>query len=259
MTPKKRILVVDDEVDFIKMLQARLRIEGYEVLTAEDGIQAIQIARKEKPDLIILDIMMPGLDGHSVCDMIKKSTLTWSIPVIYLSARTGQADELTALEKGAKYYLTKPYNPAVLTEMIKSALTENEAAAEKRGGVLVIDQDIVFAHDCEVKLKQAGYDVILAPTAAEGLRAARGRFPDAILLDFQTSHDDAHASIKIISHDDALKNIPLFVLAPQAVKDRVDPRTSDPDNFIVKPVLYPLLLDALEKALKLKKKGDSFP
>jgi DNA-binding response OmpR family regulator len=255
MTQKKRILVIDDELDFVKMLQARLRIEGYEVLTAEDGIKGLQIARKEMPDLVILDIMMPGLDGHSVLDMLKKSTLTWSIPVIYLTAKTGQADELVAMEKGAKYYLTKPYNPAVLMEMIKSALIEeNGAEGEKGGRVLIIDQDITFADDCEAKLKQAGYDVILAPTAAEGLRAAVEHRPDIILLDYKTSHQDAHASIRIISHDDALKNIPLFVLAPQAVKDKVDPQTADPDQFIVKPVNYALLLDALQRARKIKQK-----
>ncbi|MFZ2053109.1 MAG: response regulator [Candidatus Aminicenantales bacterium] len=253
MTPKKRILVVDDEVDFVKMLQARLRIEGYEVLTAEDGIKGIQVARKEKPDLIILDIMMPGLDGHSVCDMLKKSALTWPIPVIYLTAKTGQADELLAMEKGAKYYLTKPYNPAVLMEMIKSALIENNAAGEKGSRVLVIDRDIAFADDCEVKLKQAGYDVVLAPTAAEGLQAARVQHPDIILLDYQTSHEDAHACIQVISHDDALKDIPLFVLAPQAVKDRVDPKTADPQKFIVKPVDYILLLDTLQRIQKIKR------
>jgi DNA-binding response OmpR family regulator len=171
MTAKKRILVIDDELDFVKMLQARLRIEGYEVLTAEDGIMGIQVARKERPDLIILDIMMPGLDGHSVCDILKKSTLTWSIPVIYLTAKTGQTDELMAMEKGAKYYLTKPYNPAMLMEMIKSALAKNETAGESKGGlVLVIDKDITFADDCEAKLRQAGYDVVLAPTAAEGIQ-----------------------------------------------------------------------------------------
>ncbi len=252
MTPKKRILVVDDELDFVKMLQARLRIEGYEVLTAEDGIQGLQIARKEKPDLIILDIMMPGLNGHSVCDMLKKSTLTWSIPVIYLTAKTGQTDELMAMEKGAKYYLTKPYNPAVLMEMIKSALTENEGTEEKRVRVLLIDKDITFADDCEAKLRQAGYDVILAPTASEGLRAARDHRPDIILLDFQTSHDDAHASIKVISHEDVLQNISLFVLAPQEVKARVDPKTSDREKFIVKPVDFALLLDTIQKTLKLK-------
>ncbi len=256
MTPKKRILVVDDEIDFVKMLQARLRIEGYDVLTAEDGIQGIQIARKERPDLIILDIMMPGLDGHSVCDMLKKSTLTWSIPVIYLTARTGQADELTAIEKGAKYYLTKPYNPAMLMEMIKSALTENAATEEKRGRVLLVDQDISFADECGARLKQSGYDVVLAPTADEGLRAARKQRPDIILLDYQTSHDDDHASIKVINQDDSLRSVPLFVLAPQAVKDRVDQQTDDPERFIVKPVLYPLLLDTLDRALRMKRNPD---
>jgi two-component system cell cycle response regulator len=253
MTPKKRILVVDDEVDFVKMLQARLRIEGYEVLTADDGIKGIQLARKEKPDLIILDIMMPGLNGHSVCDMVKKSALTWSIPVIYLTAKTGQADELMAMEKGAKYYLTKPYNPAMLMEMIKSALMENDAAGKKGDRVLVIDGDMTFANDCEAKLRQAGYDVILAATAAEGLQAARNHPPDIILLDFQTSHADAHASIQAISHDDRLKDIPLFVLAPQAVKNRVDARTADPDKFIVKPVNYIQLLDALQIIKKTKR------
>jgi len=253
MTSKKRILVVDDEVDFVKMLQARLRIEGYEVLTAEDGIKGLQVARKEKPDLIILDIMMPGLDGHSVCDMLKKSAFTWSIPVIYLTAKTGQADELMAMEKGAKYYLTKPYNPGMLMEMIKSALIENGSTGEKGDRVLVIDRDMTFADDCEAKLRQAGYDIILAPTAAEGLRAARDHRPDIILLDFQTSHDDAHASIQTISHDDRLKNIPLFVLAPRAIKGRVDSRTADPDKFIVKPVDYVLLLEALQRIRKTKR------
>jgi len=248
--------VVDDEVDFIKMLQARLRIEGYEVMTAEDGIKGLQVARKEKPDLIILDIMMPGLDGHSVCDMLKKSALTWSIPVIYLTAKTGHADELLAMEKGAKYYLTKPYNPAMLMEMIKSALIENDSAGEKGNRVLIIDGDMTFADECEAKLRQAGYDVILAPTAAEGLQSARDHHPDIILLDFQASHQDAHASIQAISHDVRLKGIPLFVLAPQAIKDRVDPKTADPAKFIVKPVNYLRLLDALERIRRTEQNRD---
>ncbi len=253
MIPKKRILVVDDEMDFVKMLQARLRIEGYEVLVAEDGIKAIQIARQEKPDLIILDIMMPGLDGHSVFDTLKKSILTWSIPVIYLTAKTGQADELLAMEKGARYYLTKPYNPAMLLEMIKSALAAADEAEKKEGRVLVIDRDLAFAADCEAKLKQSGYDVALAPTAEEGLRSARGWSPDIILLDFQTSHDDAHASIKVISHDDVLKDIPLFILAPQTIIKKVDPKTAHLEQFIAKPVSYGRLLETLQGTVRVKR------
>src|SRR4030067_840016 len=186
MLPKKRILVIDDELDFVKMLQARLRIEGYEVLVAEDGMKGIQIARKENPDLIILDIMMPGMDGHSVFDTLKKSILTWSIPVIYITAKTGQADELLAMEKGARYYLTKPYNPAMLLEMVKSALSAEDQAEKKEGRVLLIDRDLGFAGDCEAKLRQAGYDVAMAPTAEEELRSGRRLAPDIILLDFPT-------------------------------------------------------------------------
>jgi len=250
---KKRILLVDDEIDFVKMLQARLRIEGYEVLVAEDGIKGVQIARRERPDLIILDIMMPGMDGHAVCDTLKKSTLTWSIPIIYLTAKTGQADELLALEKGAKYYLNKPYNPAMLLEMIKSALADEEQAAKKEGRVLIIDKDLAFAGDCEAKLKQAGFEVGLAPTAGEGLFSAREFRPEVILLDFQTSHDDAHASIKVISHDEALKEIPLFILAPQAVVERLDPKTANLEKFIAKPVDYTRLLEILQSALRVKR------
>ena len=256
MLPKKRILVVDDEMDFVKMLQARLRIEGYEVLVAEDGIKGIQIARQEKPDLIILDIMMPGLDGHSVFDTLKKSILTWSIPVIYLTAKTGQADELLAMEKGARYYLTKPYNPAMLLEMVKSALATDDQVEKKEGRVLVIDKDLAFAGDCEAKLKQSGYDVALAPTAEEGLRSARGWSPDIILLDFQTSHDDAHASIKVISHDDVLKDIPLFILAPQTVIRKVDPKTAHLEQFIPKPVSYGHLLGTLQSTMRMKRSRD---
>jgi DNA-binding response OmpR family regulator len=252
VTTQKRILVVDDEMDFVKMLQARLRIEGYEVLVAEDGIKGIQMARKEKPDLIILDIMMPGLDGHSVCDTLKKSILTWSIPVIYLTARTGQADELLAMEKGARYYLTKPYNPSMLLEMIKSALSADEEAEKKEGRVLIIDKDLAFAGDCEAKLKQAGYDVALAPTAEEGLRTAREFRPEIILLDFQTSHDDAHASISVISHDNTLKDIPVFILAPQTVIGKVDPKAVHLEKFIAKPVSYGQLLETLRNTLRMK-------
>jgi len=250
---RKRILIVDDELDFVKMLQARLRIEGYEVLVAEDGIKGVQIARREKPDLIILDIMMPGLDGHTVCDTLKKSTLTWSIPVIYLTAKTGQADELLAMEKGARYYITKPYNPAMLLEMVKSAITAGEEAETKEGRILLIDKDLAFAADCEAKLKPAGYEVILAPTADQGVRSAREFRPEIILLDFQTSHDDGHASIKVIAHDDTLKDIPLFILAPKPVMDKLDPQTVNLEKFIAKPVNYGHLTGLLQNILRAKK------
>jgi DNA-binding response OmpR family regulator len=250
---KKRILIIDDELDFVKMLRARLQIAGYEVLAAEDGSKGVQIARREKPDMIILDIMMPGMDGHAVCDMLKKSTLTWSIPVIYLTARTGQSDELLALEKGAKYFLTKPYNPDVLLEMIKSALMEKEEASPQRRNILVIDKDLTIINEIESKLKQAGYSVSFSSTAQEGLSAAMADQPDIILLDFLTSREDGHASIRRLSADETLKHIPLFILAPQTVIEKLDQKTPHLEKFIAKPINYASLLEMLAKALEQRK------
>ncbi|OGD19968.1 MAG: hypothetical protein A2W03_15955 [Candidatus Aminicenantes bacterium RBG_16_63_16] len=250
---KKRILVIDDEPDFVRLLQARLQIAGYEVLTAEDGIKGIQAARRDEPDIIILDIMMPGLDGHMVCDMLKKSTLTWSIPVIYMTARDSQADEILALEKGAKYYLTKPYNPEMLLEMIKSALMEGEEQEKRQGRVMIIDQDLSQVGELEARLKHSGYEVVYASTAGQGVSLAIESPPDVILLDFATSHADGHAAVKALGREKSLVTTSLFILAPQSVLDRVGSGTAQIENFIRKPVNYAQLLDTLQRVLRQKK------
>lgn len=251
---KKRILIIDDEPDFIKMLKARLQIEGYEVLSAEDGTKGIQVARRERPDLIILDIMMPGLDGHRVCDTIKKSSLTWSIPIIYLTARTGSTDEATALEKGAKFYLTKPYNPDVLLEMVKSCLLKEESLGQCEARVLVVDQDPFFVDEITHQLQKAGFDVYSSPTAEKGVDLAKEKLPDIILFDFLTSRQNAHQSIQKLSADETLRTIPLFVLAPHTVVEKLDPARHDVERFIPKPLNFSYLLERMKRALA-KKQG----
>jgi DNA-binding response OmpR family regulator len=251
---KKRILIIDDEPDFVKLLQARLQIGGYDVLTAEDGIKGIQTARRERPDVIILDIMMPGLDGHMVCDMLKKSTVTWSIPIIYLTARSSQMDEMLALEKGAKHYLTKPYNPEMLLEMVRSAIMETEQSEKKEGRVLIIDQDLSFVDSLEARLRQAGYEVAFSAAAEQGIGLALETPPDIILLDFATSHANGHAAIKAVSREKSLLDTAVFILAPQSVMDRVEPRTAQLDKFILKPINYAQLLDTLQRAIRLKQR-----
>ena len=252
---KKRILIVDDEPDFVRLLQARLQIAGYEVLTAEDGIKGLQAARRDKPDAIILDIMMPGLDGHTVCDMLKKSALTWSIPVIYLTARNSQADEHRAFEKGAKHFLTKPYNPEMLLEMVRSAIAEAGAPDRKEGRVLIIDQDLSLVGELEARLKQSGFEVAIASTAAQGISLACEAPPDIILLDFATSHADGHAAVRAVDREKALLATSLFILATQAVLERVDRAAIQAANFIAKPVQYGPLLDLLQRTVRQKKNG----
>jgi two-component system alkaline phosphatase synthesis response regulator PhoP len=119
---KGRILVVDDEIYIVHILDFSLGMEGYEVLTALDGEQALERLKNEKPDLIVLDIMMPKVDGYEVCRTIKSSPETQHIPVILLSAKGRNVDQKMGFDVGADDYITKPFSPRKLVERINSLL-----------------------------------------------------------------------------------------------------------------------------------------
>lgn len=120
---KKRILVVDDERDLLEMVTLRLKAQGYEVITACDGEQGLDKARREKPDLIILDLMLPKIDGYKVCRMLKFDEKYKKIPIIMFTARAQDKDEKLGFEVGADAYLNKPFDPdfflAKIEELIK--------------------------------------------------------------------------------------------------------------------------------------------
>jgi len=119
---KGKVLVVDDEIYIVHILDFSLGMEGYEVLTALDGEQALEKAKTEQPDLIVLDIMMPKLDGYETCKMLKADDATKNIPVILLSAKGRNVDQKVGFEVGADDYITKPFSPRKLVERINSIL-----------------------------------------------------------------------------------------------------------------------------------------
>jgi two-component system alkaline phosphatase synthesis response regulator PhoP len=119
---KGRILVVDDEIYIVHILDFSLGMEGYEVLTALDGEQALEKARTEKPDLIVLDIMMPKLDGYETCKRLKADPEVKDVPVILLSAKGRNVDQKVGFEVGADDYITKPFSPRKLVERINAIL-----------------------------------------------------------------------------------------------------------------------------------------
>ncbi|HET7903186.1 MAG TPA: response regulator [Candidatus Eisenbacteria bacterium] len=128
---KGRILVVDDEIYIVHILDFSLGMEGYEVLTALDGEQALERVRSEKPDLVVLDIMMPKLDGYEVCRAIKSDPATRNTPVILLSAKGRNVDQKMGFDVGADDYITKPFSPRKLVERINSLLGQAQAVSEK--------------------------------------------------------------------------------------------------------------------------------
>ena len=127
---KPRILIVDDEPDLVAVLRLGLQMEGFEVLEAADGEEGLRKAQQEKPDLLVLDLMLPRMDGYQVCRTLKFDARYKSLPIFILSARPGDRDKKLALEMGADLFISKPYDLKDLVTRIRQRLKlDGQAAA----------------------------------------------------------------------------------------------------------------------------------
>jgi len=126
----KRVLVVDDDVKTVELVRLYLNRDGYRVLTAYNGIEALRLARESHPDLIVLDLMLPGMDGLDVCRTLRAES---DVPIIMLTARTTDQDRLTGLDSGADDYVIKPFSPRELTARVRAVLRRLPGEALQRG------------------------------------------------------------------------------------------------------------------------------
>jgi DNA-binding response OmpR family regulator len=120
----KRILAVDDEPHILKLIAFSLRAHGFEVLEASDGLSAVMAAEAEQPDLILLDVMMPALDGYEACRRIKANPATADIPIFMLTAKAQSAEQQTGLDAGARDYICKPFTPKDLVATVETFFAE---------------------------------------------------------------------------------------------------------------------------------------
>jgi len=157
-TSSRKILIVDDEPDIIEFLQYNLKKEGFVVVSANDGRQAITIAEKEKPDLIILDIMMPELDGVETCRLLRSKKEFATTPIAFLTARDEDFAQITALDVGGDDYITKPIKPRVLISRIGALLRRTAAAADEDNAHIIEVHDIKI--DSQKVLVFRGEEVI---------------------------------------------------------------------------------------------------
>ena len=142
---KKSILVIDDEKDIQKLLQYNLEREGYLVLGAVTGEEGFEAAKTRKPDLVVLDIMLPGMDGIEVCKLLRNAPQTRQIPVLMLTAKNSEVDQVVGLEVGAADYVSKPFSVKVLLARVKNLLRRESqprsASAVLRQGGAVLDKE----------------------------------------------------------------------------------------------------------------------
>jgi two-component system phosphate regulon response regulator PhoB len=182
---KPRILVVDDEPEAVELVEFNLKQAGYAVTTAADGAEALQKARTQKPDLIVLDVMLPEMDGFEICKTLRLDAATAKVPIIMLTAKAAEIDRVLGLELGADDYLTKPYSPRELLLRIKKILSrfqsEEKPREQLRYGDLLIDLPRHVASWKNKPLDLTATEFKLLTTLAQ--RAGRVQSRDQLLRD----------------------------------------------------------------------------
>ena len=165
----KRILVVDDEMDIRELLNFTLSKEGYDVISTGNGNDAIPMIEKHAPDLVILDGMLPGMDGNDICYKLKNNKATMNIPVIMLSARTDETDQIIGLRLGADDYIPKPFSPKILIAKVSAMLRrsakihqdDNDEEILRHSGILMNRADFsVTLNDEAMQLTTVEYNLL---------------------------------------------------------------------------------------------------
>ena len=212
----KKVLIVEDETDLVKLLKYNLEKEGFKVNYATDGTVALAEARRDPPDLVILDLMLPGLDGLEVCRQLRRNEKFVRTPVLILSARSEEADRVVGLELGADDYVTKPFSTREVIACVRALLRRNEPAAPPR-------------------LRIHRGDIVIDPTAHSVYVA--GRSVELSALEFRLLHYLASHPGMVFSRDQLLDNVwgndrtvtPRSVdVYIRRIREKVEPKPQEP-------------------------------
>jgi two-component system alkaline phosphatase synthesis response regulator PhoP len=182
----KRVLVVDDDVKTVELVKLYLKRDGYRVLTAYDGIEALRLARGGHPDLIVLDLMLPGIDGLEVCRTLRAES---DVPVIMLTAKTTDQDKLVGLDLGADDYVTKPFSPRELAARVRAVLRRlpgERGPAEIKHGELAVD---FIKHDAFLAGKSLNLTTVEFKLLAVLIKEPGRVFSRAQLIENALGHD----------------------------------------------------------------------
>jgi len=176
LSEKHLILAVDDEADILKLLEFNLKKAGHDVVTAMDGPEALESAKSKKPDLILLDVMLPNMEGTEVLKRLKKDSNTESIPVIMLTAKGEEVDKIVGFELGADDYITKPFSPREMLLRVKAVLGRAGGRGDGESSQEVSYKDIilnrskhkVYYKDNELSLTATEFNMLLALITSKG-------------------------------------------------------------------------------------------
>ncbi len=241
-----RILVVDDVPVNVKLLKVKLELEYFDVLTATDGDAALAVARADRPDILLLDIMMPGLNGYEVCRQLKADPATQHIPVVMVTALSDAADKVLALECGADEFLTKPVDDVALMARVRSLVRLKRTMDEWRlreglnrefgivadvrterseeilgAGVITVEDDPEAARRIGETLQAMRLNAVTTPSIGEGLTLAQQPGVDLVQISVGLAQEDGLRLCSQLRSDDALRQVPILLIARDLEMARV--------------------------------------
>ena len=261
----KKILIVDDDKDVLLGLNIRLKASGYNVIPASDALSAISKAQRERPDLIILDIGLPGGSGFLVMERLNSLMPVASIPIIVLTARDPHVNRERALKAGAVAFLQKPVDNDELLSTVRKALEDPPAEKEPPlmegtgktfKKILIVDDDKDVRLGLNIRLKASGYNVILAADALSAISKAQQERPDLIVLDIALPGGDGFLVMERLNSPQINLNIPVIILTakdPQTNRERS--LKAGAAAFLRKPVDNDELLSTIRMALEESDRG----
>jgi CheY-like chemotaxis protein len=246
---KRLVLVADDDPDIAELVKLHLEQAGYQTIVAGRGVQVLEIARREHPDLIVLDILLPDMDGRAVLETLKAEPNTSDIPVLILSI---VADDGGAFDLGAAGYLTKPIDEQELLGAVRAAFA-------RRGRILVVEDDVDTIEMMRLALRRVGYTVDIAAEGYEALSLARRWRPQAILLDLRLPGMDGYEALTHLKRSPITQDIPIIVTSAHVVDTaKEDKRLKGLGvvSFLSKPFTVNQLVAEIDKAAGDSKKDE---
>jgi len=242
----KKILVVDDEKDWAHTMSIRLERAGYQVEVAFDPAQAMEKAVSSKPDLMLLDLMMPGGGGLKVLEYMRSRTKTFSIPVIIITGKEGHNEIKEAEEKSMIVgYFTKPIDMEVLLVKLKEVL------AKERKKILIVDDEEDWVRVLAIRLEHSGYQVAVAFDAAQAMEQAIQLKPDLIFLDIMLPAGGGLKVLETIRKNPRILSVPVIVITGKEWDEetRIAAGKLGVFGYFIKPVNMDELLERLNGVL----------
>ncbi len=259
------ILIIEDNPVNMKLIRDLLQLGRYGILEASDAKTGIRLAREHKPDLILMDIQLPGMDGLSATRIIKQDPALRDIPVVALTAHAMHGDDLKMRESGCDGYISKPIDTRSFLKKILQLMQENTEHGKSlrrkdfnhKSRIMIIDNDPLNIKLLKARFPYDKYEIISASTAEETLEKAVSEFPDLILLDFMIADMDSYDVIRRLKSSPATRDIPIVMITTLDGKcDEEKALMTGVDEFIDKPVNTTELMARINSVIRLKQYQD---